>query len=483
MSARLLFLPLLGSLLLVVSAPVVAAAPQQPGSESPAASAAPEVSGPLRVTRARLEAASVDACAACESVLTPKFDPPIALEFVEVSGMVDALAEDNFASFLLREKDEKKAKAMAKQFGQQVGPMLYAKYSWSSKRFLVAQLVWDQLAQQEEATDMGLDATLRAVLVHELCHAIDDRNFDLGAMMSKARTDDAVLAQNAVIEGHAQLQARRVCARKGWSKGMATLTRFTGAVPKSVEKLGEAMAALIRAQARTTESWYVDGEKFVKAVAASDSERSAARVFAQPPADMAEVLNPDWYLDPSKRPSLAFDVEPALDVFEASHDESVWRGSRMSGSAQSLAASFNMLDPEEAKAATSKIRQIRVLQLVPAADPQSKAAICAVLEFEDEASASQFVALMDLVSKHKDKTMTTGMLRILSSSTEKLEFEGMKGFLQSKTMRNGALEFPFASIDAQRGCLLVETIFSGDPPEQKAHLALVKRILDAAKAR
>ena len=216
MSARLLFLPLLGSLLLVVSAPLVAAAPQQPGSESPAASAAPEVSEPLRVTRARLEAAYVDACAACESVLKQKFDPPIALEFVAVNGMADALAEDNFASFLLREKDDKKAKAMAKQFGQQVGPMLYAKYSLSSKRFLVAQLVWDQLAQQEEATDLGLDATLRAVLVHELCHAIDDRNFDLGAMMSKARTEDAVLAQNAVIEGHAQLQARRVCARKGW---------------------------------------------------------------------------------------------------------------------------------------------------------------------------------------------------------------------------------------------------------------------------
>ena len=482
MSARLFFLPLIGSLLLVVSSPLVASAPQGPGSDTPTASVA-EVSVPLRVTRARLEAAYVDACAACESVLKQKFDPPISLEFVEVRGMADALAEDNFPSFLLREKDEKKAKDMAKQFGQQMGPMVYAKYSWSSKRFLVAQLIWDQLAQQEETMDMGLDATLRAVLVHELCHAIDDRSFDLGAMMSKARTDDAVLAQNAVIEGHAQLQARRVCARKGWSKGMTTLTRFTGAVPKSVEKLGEAMASWLRAQARTTESWYVDGEKFVKAVAASDSERGAARAFAQPPVDMAEVLNPEWYLDPSKRPSLAFDVEPALDVFEAAHDDATWRGSRMSGSAQSLAASFNMLDPDEAEAATSKIRQFRVLQLVPTADPQSKAAICAVLEFEDDASASQFVALMDQVSKHKDKTMTTGVLRILSSSTEKLDFEGMKGFLQSKTMRNRALEFPFASIDAQRGCLLVETIFSGDPPERDAHIALVRRILDAAEAR
>jgi hypothetical protein len=48
-------------------------------------------------------------------------------------------------------------------------------------------------------------------------------------------------------------------------------------------------------------------------------------------------------------------------------------------------------------------------------------------------------------------------------------------------MQSGELEFDVATIDVRRGRVVVETIFSGEPPAADEHQKLVRELLDAVQ--
>jgi hypothetical protein len=45
------------------------------------------------------------------------------------------------------------------------------------------------------------------------------------------------------------------------------------------------------------------------------------------------------------------------------------------------------------------------------------------------------------------------------------------------------MEFDVSSIDLQRGPLVLETVFSNEPIERDAHVALVSQLLDSVRER
>lgn len=49
--------------------------------------------------------------------------------------------------------------------------------------------------------------------------------------------------------------------------------------------------------------------------------------------------------------------------------------------------------------------------------------------------------------------------------------------------RTTTLEFDVTTIDLQRGPLLLETLFSNEPIERDAHVALARQLLDSVRAR
>ncbi len=53
--------------------------------------------------------------------------------------------------------------------------------------------------------------------------------------------------------------------------------------------------------------------------------------------------------------------------------------------------------------------------------------------------------------------------------------------LQQKQMRSGALEFEVWNLDLARGIVVAETIFSGEPIEQDAHVGLAVALLDSVR--
>ncbi len=447
-----------------------------------AAAAQTAPAAPSEVTEARLQEAYADALKACAKALGGPLDPAVPLRLATTAEVSRLVARENLPIVQLRQPDAEKAEAEAEQLGKQIGAMLYAKYSWAEKAFFVVPSTWQKVATALDRPTVTADVGLRAVMVHELCHAYDDRRFDFTARLRETKTSEAATAFNAVLEGHAQLQARRICGQSGWMAGFDAMRESVAQVPASVGKGGEAALLLARAGAATMAFAYHDGEDFVAAVLANDPERGAERVFGAPPMDQDTVLHPQWYLDPSSRPAAVYDAEPALGRLEAWLGDA-WRTTRLDVTGKQLASGLTLLPQADVDALVRSLRACRAVQATPMERPQSKSVIAAVMEFDTEASAARWIELAAELGRKKDEAMKTGAIRILGGTATPLAEDGLVGHLQRKSMRAGLAKVEMATIDACRGRIVVETIFSGAPPDDDAHKTLVRELLDAVGAK
>lgn len=448
----------------------VAAAAQEPTPAS------------AEVTEARLQAAYADAQAACAKALGGPLEPPVPLRLAKTSRLAGIIARENLPLVRLRQPDADKAEAEAEQFGARLGAMAYAKYSWADRAFYVVAATWRELAEQLDRPTLTADVGLRAVMVHELCHAYDDRKFDFTARLQGTATAEAATAFNAVLEGHAQLQARRICGQNGWMDGFNAMRDAIGQVPARFSKGGEAALLLARAGAASMTFAYHDGEAFVAAVLAADPERGAERVFTAPPTDQDTVLHPQWYLDPATRPAALYDAEPALARVEQWLGED-WRVTRMDLTGKQVAAGLTLLPQSDVDAFSASVRAGRAVQAVPVDRPQSKSVIVAVMEFDSAASAQRWIELAAELGRKKDEAMKTGAVRIVGGTATPLAEDGLVGHMQRKNIRAGLAMIEVSTIDAVRDRVVVETVFSGAPPDDAAHKQLVRELLDAVAKR
>jgi hypothetical protein len=439
-----------------------------------------------KVTEERLRAAYADARAALESELGARFAEGLVLRIATAEEVGKRVAEENLPQLRRSQPDEEKARAQARLLGEATGQFAYAKYSWSAREFLVVPRTWERNARQLERPVLTEDAALRAVMVHELVHAWDDHVHDLTAFVDRSDSIDAASAINAIVEGHAQHVARRVCKARGWSAGFDAFTAVIGAIPESSKSLGEAMLMVQRAQAANLSFAYRDGESFVDALERAGGAEALARAFREPPRDGETILHPEWYLDPKTRPPSLYDPEPALDLFVKRFPAEVWTSQRISLQSNQMEAALALLPKEESRAILASIRNARLVVLNPTANPGEKVVILSVMEFGTAAEARAWVEASGRLSKLKDEQMKTGVVRITGSSTSTIESDDAArtaGLLQTKQMKNGALAFEVKSIDLARGKVVVETLFSGEPIETDPHVKLAIELLDAVKMR
>ncbi|MBI5431227.1 MAG: hypothetical protein HZA52_00165 [Planctomycetes bacterium] len=436
-----------------------------------------------KVTEERVRAAYAEARAVLESDFDARFHGELTIRLVTSVELGRRIAEENLPIVRLRQPDEEKATAEAKALGDAAGPIMFAKYAWSTREFLVVPKTWELSAKLLERPELTSDETLRAVMVHELVHAWDDALHDLSAFIANADSVDAANAVNAIIEGHAQYTTRRVCAAHGWSKGFDTFTSGIGVIPESSKASGEGMMTLLRAQSANTTFAYHDGESFVTAIGNVGGPEALARAFRDPPRDGETILHPEWFLDPRTRPVMLYDPEPALDLFVARFPADVWTSQRLTVQSNQLEAALVLLPKVDAAAIVASVRNARLVALYPAANPAEKMVVMTILEFGTEAEARAYVAMSDRLSKLKDEQMKSGVVRITGSTTSTLDGVDTFGFLQHKQMKNGVLAFDVLSLDLGRGKLVVETLLSGEPLDIEPHVKLGIALLEAVKKR
>jgi hypothetical protein len=106
-----------------------------------------------------------------------------------------------------------------------------------------------------------------------------------------------------------------------------------------------------------------------------------------------------------------------------------------------------------------------------------------VVEFDAEESALFFVESARSLSRIKDEKMKAGTVRISASSMSDLTAGDAHGFLHKKRMHNGPLVFEVSGVEAARGRIAVETIFSAEAIDDREHEQLVQAIFAAIQGK
>lgn len=417
-------------------------------------------------------AAYSEALTAVAEVLEQRFDPPPPLRFVAAHELGRRVAEENLELFLRQHGERATAEAAAAAAGAQYAQFAFGKYAWSSKELLVVLPTWNAKARQMDSLELIEDETVRAVLVHELVHALDDRAHDLGRALLACADSDQVQGFNAVLEGHAQHWTRRVCATRGWNDGFETFTALIDALPPGLD---EASLQFARVQAATVGTAYGQGERFVAALLERGGTEVLARAFRVPP-DVQTVFHPEWFFDPAARPRPAYDPEPALTLFGGHFPAELWSTTRLGLTPAQFSASFALLPQESVAPLVASLVSARILALQPKDAPAAKQIVFGVLEFTDEAHARLYLAAARDLSRTKDELMRTGTTRILSADYHELA-PTLAGFHALKRVRSGPVELDVTLVELQHGPLVLETIFSNEPIERDAHVELVRAAL------
>ncbi|MBK7875474.1 MAG: hypothetical protein IPJ77_06945 [Planctomycetes bacterium] len=437
---------------------------------------------PREVNEERIAAAFADARAALAEHLKVEVDAKFAPRLVSSKDVAARVAEENLPIFRLRQPDAELAKAEAEQAGAAFGQSALAKYTWTTRELLVSAKTWRRQAVQLGRPELTSDETLRAVLVHELVHALDDARHDIGKLLGGMTTVDACLGFTGVLEGHAQLVARRVCELRGWSKGFETLTANIGGLPAGAEAMDPSQLEVLRAQGAINAAPYVAGERFMAAVEARGAE-FVARAFQSPPDNPDLLYHPDWYLDPKTRPQPKFALDAAIDVFAAPRSQDEWQVLRMTPPEAQLESSLLRLPPERAREALRGRVASRTIVLQPRADLNSKLLSAVVHEFADEAALGRFVAAGTELSALRDDDMRKAerVVRLKELTTRSIDAAAHKGRIDRRSLANGTFEFVATLALLARGPVYIELVFSNEAIEDDALLALADRMFDAAK--
>jgi len=421
---------------------------------------------PPAITKERIETAHREAAAALEAQLGRELQslPPILL--AKASEVAKVIERENLPITSRRNPDDpEQAASEAREIGRIYSGVVMAKYSWSEKKVLVVKENWERTAAALPELRMTEDDVLRAMLVHELVHADDDQVHDLTRLLEEADTVESADALSALIEGHAQFITRQACSAAGWSEGFERFTRSIGAGPQ--DSSGEALRFLAETRAFNLRFAYIEGERFVAAVDEVLGAGGRAQAFGNVPRELELVTVPAWYIDPESRPQALYDPGPALDAFLADFDDSFWSHQRAELNSAQIAAGLNGLEPEDIRRIRGSFRAAEFVQLYPTANPNLKAVIGVVMEFEDSEAAAHFAEQSSRLQRMRDETMKEGVLRITAAKYTPASLENGSGLIVEKQMMNGSYEFSLLNVTAQRGRLSVELTFSGDPPSSE----------------
>ena len=145
---------------------------------------------------------------------------------------------------------------------------------------------------EERITVRGTELSpgLRATLVHELTHALQDQRFDL-ARLGQLPTDTANNAFRAVVEG----DALRV--ERAWSEQLAPAERKALEAERVSEVDGARVAGVPGALTAFFSAPYLLGPPFIDVVISERDQAGLDQALREPPTTEEQLLDPFAYLE------------------------------------------------------------------------------------------------------------------------------------------------------------------------------------------
>lgn len=307
---------------------------------------------------------------------------------------------------------------------------------------------------------------LRATVLHELVHALDEQEVGAFSGIAGLQTRAELEIWNALVEGHAQYVTRRVLAAAGEE---AAFEAFEDHITRTPPGMPEGDRYLFGLLSHSFRFAYVDGRRFFEGL----PREHHREVFLSPPTSKSEILHPEQYLGkPAGVQTL--DVTPLWTALAAALPAE-WRGGQRVGDEAMLRAAFGeMLDPSRVEPVVARIRASHFLH---ARAPDNGAlAAYATYELESVEAAAAFLALQEALSRAKDEKMKEGAVRVLSATYSPLTVPGAtSAFLVEKQVDAAGQQLVVRSAIGSAGAFVLEVIHSGavagDPAADLARMA------------
>ncbi len=419
------------------------------------------VSGEFSITQESLDSVATEAVSAFNRVSEKRLEKTPAFRIVMRDELYDIVYKELLPQ-ITAQVGSVEGEGSAKSMSLALSEALLAKYVPDSDTIVVCAKNFESLARGLDTPGLRTRNALVAVLVHECVHALDSHRFKWAEKIEEISSDtERLLAFNAVLEGHAQFVARRICSESGWTDGFEAFTSCIGKIVGE-DAMGEGMKILSRVVTAGMASAYIDGETFMAAIHEKGGDKLVVRAFTTPPVDVETIAHPEWFIAPDSRPSYVFDLSRAAERVSAGFDKSVWTAQAMSVGRPQLQAALALLSPEEITQILDSMRQNKTVVLVPTAAPQSKMVAGAFFEFATALDARQYFASSEKLVRLKDERMKSGMIRILDSEYSEVRRNGWQGLYFVKTASVGAETVKVSSVVAVRGKVGAEVIFSNE---------------------
>jgi HEAT repeat protein len=307
---------------------------------------------------------------------------------------------------------------------------------------------------------------LDAVLLHEMVHVYQVRRFGLARFVAALPSIEQLSARSAVIEGHAQYVGRIATKRRGLDAAAGLIDRTQTEVPASIQD--PALRHFAEIVGANLAFAYVEGEKFVGAVAAKVGyEKAVERIFASPPGTLRAVSNPAEYLDP---PAEDTSLEEMASLVQRLLTE---RGGMTQVLPFPIPAVRAALAPAGPKTVESAMRAFdKGLAIAAAGDPNMTVAF---LSGRDEEAGRVLYEADVATSKAKDELFgkAGSQIRIVSAEYKAVSLEGADGIEAVKTVEVGmGLRQRIETVVVRRGELVLETmVIDASTPGQATRLA------------
>ncbi len=395
-----------------------------------------------------LEDARAEVVPAIEAATGTTFGDTIRFELADRATIEAALREEFRPQFRIQFPDPEVARAESERAAGLLASAAMGKYAPGTKRLLVCPPNFESLADLLDEPGLLTREGFLAVVVHECVHAADDLRYDWPKTLATRSTKDELLAFNAVLEGHAQHVARRVCQAKGWTEGFETLTRSIGKVPDTGD---ETRSFLLRIAIADLAAAYYDGERFFDVLLEKGGPGEVDRAFREPPLDTEVILRPEWFLDPASRPRVEKDLEGALRHFASTIGEE-WPANYVTLTSAQLRAAIGLLDEETSSRILAAHRQNRMVVL----QKGGVMIACGLFEFESSDEAAHYLAAGARLNRIKDESMKEGQVQIVDSTYQDVSRAGWQGEFVVKTMETGGQRLQLSSVLARRGSICLE---------------------------
>ncbi|MHC4261512.1 MAG: zinc-dependent metalloprotease [Planctomycetota bacterium] len=307
-----------------------------------------------------------------------------------------------------------------------------ARYCTSSARLELCIENLEKIAALLEDPILTSEGALRAMLVHEFIHARDAREHSLADFTAGRASFEELEAVSAVLEGHAQHVSRKVCSTNGWTTDFERFTASLDSVPPSIEDPQQRLAANVQAQ--TTAFAYLEGERFVRAIEAARGPEGLTALFTHPPTEQAQILHPDWYLDPQSRPVATVDAKRGLDRFAELLVPEEYLTNVVSVAPAVIRASLQGVDEGQVD------RFIKAMLSVEASvgqDPgnPNEQRVAALYEFRSPGEALNSLIVQRAILTYRDEISKGQPIEVTRAEYTDLKFEsGARGLLADKTV-------------------------------------------------